>query len=209
MGSDIGVGVEESENVHVLVVMPEALEGSTESDVAENFLGFLCAKLGLQPVHVALFPVCVELVIIFELGHGGTPVEVLLVEVGRDLNPGVQFLLSLVMNMVEDQFTCLEKDWLPFLVEMGLLELVEEVLLDHANWSVMGLPVVFIVLLVAIPMRRAIVRVLGVLMDFVVSDPPELSAVIELLIIWLMFVMHGVSEDLVPYAMVLIVTLGI
>merc|ERR1711936_503275 len=83
---------------------------------------------------------------------------------------------------------------------MGLLELVEEVLLDHANWSVMGLPVVFIVLLVAIPMRRAIVRVLGVLMDFVVSDPPELSAVIELLIIWLMFVMHGVSEDLVPYA---------
>jgi len=184
------------------VVIPEALESSSESDVSENLLGLLGAKLGLQLVHVAFLPVSVKLGPEFELGHGSAPVEMLLVEVGGDLDPVVHFLLSLVVVMVEDIFSEMEEGWLPFLVEMAVLELVEHVLLDPAKESVMCLPVVFIVRSIAIGVGRAIVRVLGVLFDFVVSDPPELSAVVELLIIWLMFVMHGVSEDLVPEAVV-------
>ena len=145
LGSDFGVGIEESENVHILFVVEPAFECGSESDIAENLLGFLCAKLGLQPVHVALTPVLVKLAPVFELGHGLTPVDVLLVEVGWDLDPVVNLLLSLVVLIVEEHFAGREEGRLPSLVEMRVLELVEQVLLDLAKFPVVGLPMVFIV----------------------------------------------------------------
>jgi len=121
-------------------------------------------------------------------------------EVGRDLNPVVKLLLNSVVNMVEDHFSGFKKGRLPVLVEFGLLELVEEVSLDLAEWPVISLPVVSVelFLLFAISVRRAIVRVSSVFMDFIVSDPPELSTVVKLLIIFLMLIFHWVSEDFVP-----------
>jgi hypothetical protein len=207
LGSDVGVGIVESENVHVLVVVEPAFECGSESDIAESFLGFLAAKLGLQLVHGALMLVLVKLAPVFELGHGLTPVNVLLVEVGWDLDPVVNLLLSLVVLVVEELLSGREDGGLPSLVEMRILELVEQVHLDLAKCPVMGLPMVFIIRAVTIIVRRAIliwgVRVLHV--GFVVSDPPEPSAVLEILILWLVTIMHGVSEGFVPEAMVLFI----
>ena len=121
-------------------------------------------------------------------------------EVGRDLNPVVKLLLNSVVSIVEDLFSGFKKGRLPVLVEFGLLELVEEVSLDLAEWLVISLPVVSVelYLLFTISVRRAIVRVSSVFIDFIVSDPPELSTVVELLIIFLILIFHWVSEDFVP-----------
>ena len=98
--SEIDVGIEESEKVLVSSVIPEALHCSSESDIAQNLLGFICAKLCLPPVHFAFFPVLIKLVPVFELGHGLTPVEVLLMEMSRDLNPFIQLLLNCSVHPV-------------------------------------------------------------------------------------------------------------
>jgi len=198
--SDVDVGVKESEKVHVLLLIPEALHSSEESTISENFLGFPSAKLGLHSVRLAFFPILVEFLPSFEPGHGGTPVEVLLVEVGRDLNPVVQLLLNCMVSIVENHFSGFKDGRLPVLVEFGLLELVEEVVLDLAEWPVISLPVLSIGLNLGftISVRRAIVRVSCVFINFFVSDPPELSAMVELLIIWLILIFHRMSEKLVP-----------
>ena len=119
---------------------------------------------------------------------------------GRDLNPVVKLLFNSVVSIVEDLFSSFKKGRLPVLVEFGLLELVEEVSLDLAEWLVISLPVVSVelFLLFTISVRRAIVRVSSVFIDFIVSDPPELSTVVELLIIFLMLIFHWVTEDFVP-----------
>ena len=119
---------------------------------------------------------------------------------GRDLNPVVKLLFNSVVSIVEDLFSSFKKGRLPVLVEFGLLELVEEVSLDLAEWPVISLPVVSVelFLLFTISVRRAIVRVSSVFIDFIVSDPPELSTVVELLIIFLMLIFHWVTEDFVP-----------
>ena len=121
-------------------------------------------------------------------------------KVGRDLNPFVQLALNFMVDIVKSHFSSFKKGRLPVLVELGLLELVEEVILDCAKWFVISLPVVCLKLffVFAVSVRRAILRVSSVFIDLIVSDPPELSTVFKLLIIWLILIFDRVSEEFVP-----------
>ena len=111
-----------------------------------------------------------------------------------------------MVHIVESHFSSLKKGRFPVLVELGLLELVEEVILDLAKWFVVTLPVVCLELffVFAVSVRRAILRVSSVFIDLIMSDPPELSTVVELLIIRLILIFDRMSEKFVPELFVLL-----